>query len=320
MNASAAAIDQTSVCSRLTGMPSRLARSRALGTGSESDPGPGPVEEETEQDNGHGYRDQRQEVAGTEHDRRDLEMEVEGFSEPGGEELDMEPAREQHGQPSQQLRQPERGHHQNQTGCLEESTDDDELDQRPQDNRTNQADQTSQHIRKPSTGHQQDDADHRQRAQIALGEVEHTIGAVDERHPEGHQGREASDDGTLHPLTGRNGIDDELAGDDDDRGQERSAPDQEGLTGSGPAPGARKYGARAVWHGTPPGRVVLPLRLSAGDAATVSDAFPGDAAASFAGRRGARRRPGRWTPPAAGSPGGSVSFRASSVGAARRAG
>ncbi len=184
MNAISEATDHTRVCSRLTGTPRSAARSALSALALIAMPTllirrniarPSRVKRR------HDHGDH---VVRVEDDRADRELHVERRREALSEEREVlapSPG-QQDRQPTEELGEPERRDRDHQAGRVEEPPDDEQLDDGAERERGDDADGHGEQVRPRPRRHEHDDQHDRQRAEVALREVDEAVRPVGQRH------------------------------------------------------------------------------------------------------------------------------------------
>ncbi len=164
---------------------------------------------------------ERDEVVGRQDERpdRDLPVHRRGNSLRGGALVSPHPRHEQR-ERGEQLRDADRGHGENESRRLGESTHECQLDDRSERHCRNETDTESEQVRQPREHDESDGERRRDESEIGLGEVDHPVGAVDERHADGEECDEQPEHDTADPGAGGHAEEDELHGHEPSRRRE----------------------------------------------------------------------------------------------------
>ncbi len=183
-NASTVATVHTIVWRRRTGMPSVDAAIGPLGARPYRDADVAESQPRSEGDESDGNRDHRDHVVAVEDRVPDLELHRERRVEPVGLEVLPERLREEEPGADQDLGEPDGGNREDQAGGAEESADDQRLDQDAEDDGGDEPRRERQEIIDTQRDDQQRPQRRRDLSEVALGEVDDPVGAVDQRDPE----------------------------------------------------------------------------------------------------------------------------------------
>ena len=198
----------------------------AIGRGADRHAEACPAQEPHQSDHGEGRDDECEHAVSPEDRAPDLDAYVERVVDPWGHEcaVDAEPARQEDRQPGQQLGEADGRDRQHETRGGEEAPDDRELDEAPKRERCEGAGDHGERVRPAPLRQQQEHEDGRRGAEVALGEVDDPVRAVDERHAERDECGHRADERPADEHAEGKGIDELLEGEDRDRWCERGHP------------------------------------------------------------------------------------------------
>ena len=224
----------------------------ALGGASNRRADPRRPEEHGDADHGERCDDQRDEVVGRQDERPDRDLPVDRWrnSLRGSALVSPHPRHEQR-ERGEQLRDADRGHGENESRCLGESTDERQLDDRSERDGRNEADTEAEQVRQPREHDEPDGERRRDEPEIGLGEVDHPVGAIDERHADGEERDEQPEHDAADPGAGGHAEEDELHGHEPNRRRElpRQAFEVRGLPAAEGHPHVAAQPSRAASTG-----------------------------------------------------------------------
>jgi hypothetical protein len=173
----------------------------AVGRGADGDAQRGALEEHHQAEHQQRRGDHGDDAVGAEDGAAELEADVEGVGDAGRDvgPLDAEPAGHEHGDAGEELGEADRGHREHQPWGGEEAPDDRQLDDPAEGERGGRTGRHGRGVGPPPLGEQDEDEHRRGGTEVALGEVDDAVRPVDQRHAEGDQGGDATDDDAAHP-------------------------------------------------------------------------------------------------------------------------
>ena len=190
----------------------------ALGARPDGDAVATAGEEPGDADHQQRRHDQRDQVVGVEDDVADRQLPIDRWRDALAREIATPPSRDEDADHDQQLGDAERRDRDHQSRRVAEAADQRELDHDARDDRHHQAGREAEQVRPTPEEDERGGERGRHRAELGLGEVDHPIGAIDQRHADSHHGVQPTERHPVEPQPEREPEEDELYGDDGGNG------------------------------------------------------------------------------------------------------